>query len=75
MVATVLAIASAFGFWLALYLLRWMVMGVASLVASLLIFPAEAWLLQRLQDRAMARSLGIDAAVIRFRRRIDFPTH
>lgn len=41
-------------------------------VAGRLLYPAEAWLLAWLQDRATARTLGIDIDVIRMRRKIDF---
>lgn len=39
------------------------------------LYPAEAWLLAWLQDRAAARTLGIDIDVLRFRRKVDFPVN
>lgn len=49
--------------------------GAVSLSGRLIVramIPTESQLLQWLQDRATARTLGTDADVIRARRKIDF---
>ena len=56
------------GFWLLKVVVLWCVRA-----AGHLLYPLVAPLLGWLQDRATARTLGIDIDVLRFRRKVDFP--
>lgn len=67
MVAALASFVMAYVFWLAV---GWLVPTLRYAIAAALL-PLERFLLQWLQDRAMARALGIDAAVVRMRRRLD----
>ncbi len=53
-----------------LWLLKVTTIGVAQMIDRML-RPIELSVLQWLQDRAMARTLGVDIDVIRVRRRIE----
>lgn len=56
----------------ALWLVKVTVFGGAILIERLLL-PVERKALQWLQDRATARTLGLDITVIRVRRKSQFP--
>lgn len=55
---------------IALWLFKVMATGAASMIERIL-QPIERTALQWLQDRAMARALGIDTDIIRARRKIE----
>lgn len=65
------AVAAAY---LCFMVLRGLSRASGHLLASRLL-PAERRLLEWLQDRATARTMGIDVDVIRARRKIDFPDY
>jgi hypothetical protein len=71
MIATIFTIGLVFSFWLAFYLCK-AILGFLLLTLLNLSRPAESRLLNYLQDRAVARTLGIPVDVVRMRRRIDF---
>jgi hypothetical protein len=63
--------------WIVVALL-WMLKGAVFWLGGLLVRmanPLEFRLLQWLQDRATARTLGIDIDILRMRRKMDFPRH
>ena len=67
MVAAIISVVIAYLFWLAV---GWWVPKITAALNAMFL-PMECALLQWLQDRAIARTLGIDAAVVRMRRRLD----
>ena len=67
MVAALASFVIAYLFWL---MVGWLMPALGAAIKAMLL-PAECALLQWLQDRAVARTLGIDAAVVRMRRRLD----
>lgn len=61
------------GLWaiiIGLWLLKVTAIGAARLIERMLA-PTEARVLQWLQDRAMARALGVPVEIVRVRRRIE----
>ena len=59
-------------FWVGLWLLK-AGATVGCRLAGRVLLPVEVRVLSWLQDRATARTLGIDIDVLRFRRKVDFP--
>lgn len=56
--------------WTGLWLLKVTAIGLRNGIERLLL-PAELRLFQWLQDRAVARTLGADIDVVRFRRKVE----
>lgn len=67
MISAAISILCAYLFWLAVKLFA----AIMQRAITSFLLPIERRLLQWLQDRAMARALGIDAGVIRMRRRLE----
>jgi hypothetical protein len=69
-----LIVGAAWGFWLCVYLLKWIGSRLWYAIECAFL-PIERKLLIALQDRASARTLGVDVGRIRARRQIDFPNY
>jgi hypothetical protein len=57
---------------IAIWLLKVAIFAICRMVERM-VLPLERSTLQWLQDRAMARSLGVDIDIIRVRRKSEFP--